>query len=321
MVWIPSGLHLLVDVVSTPILSAVLVEGSLIFPPSSDPNHQRNFDAHYILVRNGYMEVGTEQFPYTSKLTITMHSDKYSPEIPIYGNKVIGVRDGILDMHGAPRDPVWTDLDSTVMPGSNTITIIRAVDWKVGEKIVIASTSYESSEAEERTIVAIDRTNPNKPVLTLDQKLDYKHFAGIQTFGTDFIEMRAEVGLLSRNVVFRGDPQTSSLNQFGAHIMLHSKGDESVIGRIENIELVDVGQAFQLGRYPIHFHMIGTVHNSYVKSNSIHNTYNRAITIHGVHYLRVINNLAYKAMGHNFFIEDAIETKNYIEKNCAIDTR
>ena len=133
--------------------------------------------------------------------------------------------------------------------------------------------------------------------------------------------MRAEVGLLSRNVVFRGDPETSALNQFGAHIMLHSKGDESVIGRIENIELRDVGQAFQLGRYPIHFHMIGTVHNSYVKSNSIHHTYNRAVTIHGVHYLRVINNLAYKTMGHTFFIEDAIETKNYIEKNCAIDTR
>jgi hypothetical protein len=168
MVWIPKGLHLLVDVESTPILSAILVEGSLIFPPNADPNHERFLDAHYILVRDGYMEVGTEQFPYTSKLTITMHSDKYSPEIPIYGNKVIGVRNGILDMHGAPRDPVWTDLDSTVQAGANTITLIRSVDWKIGERIVIASTSYDSSDAEERTIVAIDRTNPNKPILTLD---------------------------------------------------------------------------------------------------------------------------------------------------------
>lgn len=56
--------------------------------------------------------------------------------------------------------------------------------------------------------------------------------------------MRCEVGLLSRNVVYRGDPETSSENQFGAHIMLHSPGDESLIGRIENIELTDVGQAF-----------------------------------------------------------------------------
>lgn len=52
--------------------------------------------------------------------------------------------------------------------------------------------------------------------------------------------------------------------------MLHSPGDESVIGRIENCEFFDVGQAFKLGRYPIHFHMIGTVTKSYIKKNSIH---------------------------------------------------
>jgi hypothetical protein len=33
-VWIPAGLNLLVDVDSTPVLDAVLVEGSLIFPPN-----------------------------------------------------------------------------------------------------------------------------------------------------------------------------------------------------------------------------------------------------------------------------------------------
>ena len=39
MVYVPPGLHLLVDVDSTPVLSAVLVEGSLIFAPDADPNH------------------------------------------------------------------------------------------------------------------------------------------------------------------------------------------------------------------------------------------------------------------------------------------
>lgn len=60
MVSIPKGLHLLVDVDSTPILSAVVVEGSLIFPPNPNPEHLRTFDAHYVLVRGGYFEVGTE---------------------------------------------------------------------------------------------------------------------------------------------------------------------------------------------------------------------------------------------------------------------
>ena len=56
--------------------------------------------------------------------------------------------------------------------------------------------------------------------------------------------MRAEVGLITRNVVYRGDPETSAANEYGAHIMLHSAGDESLIGRIEYCELRDVGQAY-----------------------------------------------------------------------------
>ncbi len=103
--------------------------------------------------------------------------------------------------------------------------------------------------------------------------------------------------------------------------MLHSHGDQSVIGRIEYCEFRDVGQAFQLGRYPIHFHQIGTVHNSYIKGNAIHHTYNRGITFHDIHYLRVEWNVAYHTMGHTFFIEDAIETKNYIAYNLAVKTK
>ena len=79
LVYVPAGLHLVVDVDSTPVLSAVILEGSLIFPSHTDPTHLRTFDAHYVMVNGGYMEVGTEEFPYTSRLIITMHSNKYDP--------------------------------------------------------------------------------------------------------------------------------------------------------------------------------------------------------------------------------------------------
>ena len=171
MVSIPPGLHLIVDVDSTPVLSAVLVQGSIIFPPHSDPTHLRTFDAHYVFVDGGYMEVGTEQQPYTSKLIITMYSNRTSPEIPTFGNKVIGVYNGILDMHGPPRTPVWTFLSQTAQSGSTSITLSTAVDWQVGEKILIAPTGYDNTEGETMTIVSINKANPNSPIITLDSPL------------------------------------------------------------------------------------------------------------------------------------------------------
>ena len=136
--------------------------------------------------------------------------------------------------------------------------------------IAIASTDFEGRNAEKREIISIDNSNSEKPVLTLDEPLEFKHYAATETYGTDTIDMRAEVGLLSRHIRFRGDPETSRENQYGATMFLHSQGDDSLVAKIENIEMTDVGQAFKLGRYALHFHMIGAVHKSYVKGNSIH---------------------------------------------------
>ena len=123
------------------------------------------------------MEVGTEEFPYDSKITITMHSQLADPYLPIYGNKVIGCRFCTLDMHGPKRTPVWTVMEKTAEAGENQITISRDVDWQVGELIGIAPTGFEGRHAEKRTITAVDNTDPKKPVLTLDKPLEFKHFA------------------------------------------------------------------------------------------------------------------------------------------------
>ena len=277
------------------------------------------------------MEVGTEAFPYTSKITITMHGDVTTPAIPTYGNKNIAVRKGELHLVGKPREVTWTMLDSTSNEGSDTITLLpqpATFDWAVGEEIVIASTDYDHTHSETAIITAVADHSADsaqtlkRKVLTLDRKLVYKHFAQKVMFGsTDFIEMRAEVGLLTRNVKYQGDPETSPKNLYGAHIMIHYPEDESCIGRILYTEFFNVGQAFKLGRYPIHFHVIGTVAKSLVKGNSIHQTYNRAVTIHAVSYFNIENNVVYNAMGHNIFIEDAIETKNVIKHNLVVSTR
>ena len=83
----------------------------------------------YIFVHKGRMEVGTPAFPYTSKITITMHGKITDPYLPVYGNKCIGVRHGELDMHGPVRTPTWTLMDKTELPGATTITLNTQVDW------------------------------------------------------------------------------------------------------------------------------------------------------------------------------------------------
>lgn len=110
-IWVPKGLNLLYDVPSTPILNAVIVEGTFIFPPKPNPNEEVTFDAHYIMVNRGTLEIGTEEFPYTNKLTITLYGQKEDPTIPLFGNKVIAVYKGTLDIHGAPVAVSWTELD------------------------------------------------------------------------------------------------------------------------------------------------------------------------------------------------------------------
>ena len=152
------------------------------------------------------MEAGTEDERYTSKLTITMHSEMFDTHLPIFGNKVIGVYDGTLEMHGIERPVTWSDLWETADVGATSITLNYddALDWAVGEEIVIASTDFSGRNAEQRTIETITQTGA-RPVITFTEPLAFKHYGNQLTFGADSIEMRAEVGLLTRNVKYQGD--------------------------------------------------------------------------------------------------------------------
>ena len=98
-------------------------------------------------------------------------------------------------------------------------------------------------------------------------------------------------------------------DQFGGHILIHApkKNNQIATARLSNVELTYVGQAFRLGRYPIHFHLNGNQSNSYVMCCAIHKSFNRAVNIHGSHYILVKNNVAYNIMGGAMFLEDGIE--------------
>lgn len=118
---VPKGMHLLVDIEETPRLSLVVVEGSLIF----EEDVIESFTADIIVVKNGYLEIGTEEDPFCSPLTITMTggTEFGGASIPIFGNKVLAVHGGLLEMHGCPRARSWTELAATALVGDTSITL------------------------------------------------------------------------------------------------------------------------------------------------------------------------------------------------------
>ena len=69
---------------------------------------------------------------------------------------------------------------------------------------MIASTDYDAHHAETRIIRDVEYTEGYSPVLSFDEPLEYKHYSGAPEYDSELLEMRAEVGLLSRNIKFTG---------------------------------------------------------------------------------------------------------------------
>ncbi|XP_026145815.1 PKHD1 like 1, tandem duplicate 1 isoform X2 [Carassius auratus] len=345
---ITAGQTILLDT-STPVLKMLLIQGGRLIFDEADIELQAE---NILITDGGALQIGTEQAPFQHKAIITLHGHLRSTELPVYGTKTLGVREGVLDLHGIPVPMPWTRLSQTAQSGSNTLTLMDVVTWKPGDEIVIASTGHRHSQRENE-LKRIASVSADGRTLTLTEPLEYTHLGVSVTLpdGTVF-EARAEVGLLTRNIVVRGSNNVEwndqieacpdgfntgefatqtcfqgrfgeevGSDQFGGCIMFHAPqpNQNLAIGRIEYVELFNVGQAFRLGRYPIHWHLMGDVKfKSYVRGCGIHQSYNRAVTIHNTHNLLVERNVIYNIMGGAFFIEDGIETGNILQYNLAV---
>ena len=123
-----------------------------------------------------------------------------------------------------------------------------AVASAVGSQVVFTSSSFDMNEAQQRTLSTVDEDGR---CAEFDTPLAFEHMGETRYFAGRPVEMRAEVGLLSRNVVVQGNDM-SPLDRQGGHIMLYSQDsfyrNNSLVGRIQDVELRCMGQAFQLGR-------------------------------------------------------------------------
>uniref|UniRef100_A0A672JFI2 G8 domain-containing protein n=1 Tax=Salarias fasciatus TaxID=181472 RepID=A0A672JFI2_SALFA len=151
----------------------------------------------------------------------------------------------------------------------------------------------------------------------------------------DGVDMRAEVALLSRNILIYGEMENScygnnmcqfySHDTFGGHIQI--LGNFSSV-HLSHVELKNMGQQREKSRYPLHFHMCGDVDQrggylepTYVDGLAIHHSFSRCLTIHATNGLLVKNTVGYDTLGHCFFLEDGIEQRNTFYHNLGLLTR
>jgi len=194
---IPDGLYVVVDT-PLPKFNILKIEGYL----ELDNRYNHDLVANMIFINGGQLIVGWENDPILTNVTITLTGVKNTTNfilpdgIEKIGGKGIGVYGG-LDIHGKPREVTWTKLSTTANAGANTITLVRAVDWTVGEEIMITTTSFIVEHTETMFISAV---SSDKKTLTLNSPLAYDHLAYSENLPDGSVyEIAAAVGLLSRS--------------------------------------------------------------------------------------------------------------------------
>src|ERR1041384_4810969 len=196
--------------VSPPPLHGLTINGKLSFANNKD----LELTTEWIML-HGELEIGTEKSPHTRKATITFTNEVKDEDISGVGgttdrvDRGIMLMGGTLNLHG-DRQNTWTKLARTAEAGSNSIQVMNAAGWRVGDEIVLASTDFDPRQAERRTISAISGNT-----ITLDKKLDFMHFGKI-TFDVD---ERGEVGLLTRNVRIQASADAAEPPFYGGPVV------------------------------------------------------------------------------------------------------
>jgi len=330
IVYIPEGKTAMLDMDVN--IRFWVIEGNVIW----DQEKNIHMEAEAIVVNGGSLLIGSKDQPYERDGRITLHGHWHSLKLPLCGTKTLFETRGTVEMHGKPVPVTWTELETTAHPGSTEIQLRRPVDWKPGDMIVVAASDKvvadcrldrrDDCQVEERYVKAVDGA-----IVTLDRPLVYRHVAEEldPLLPTEHCQehpelclktqVRAEVGLLTRNIQVRGSnfedgSGMAGSEGFGAHLMHAEQAQYTYV------EFHWMGQAFQMGRYPLHFHLTGLNPTAQVVGCSLHKTFNRGITVHGTHQATLKDNVLYNHLSHGYFIEDGNEHDNVFENNLGMMT-
>jgi hypothetical protein len=221
------GSQVVLDV-STPILGRLIIEGTLIINDTSV-----NLTAVYMEIKGGNLIIastdqdGRVTGPYNGNCTITMLGTNdqlsriYGPDprktpTMLLGNEriphasaVIGVF-GYFTAIGKAQSYAWLPLAAPAMAGNTSILLDGVVDWPSGSEVVISPTDLDPHEAEISSVKSIVVVNRKTEVL-LTKPLALNHYSEEWVvYGTKKMRMQGKVGLLTRNIVIRGQGEGES---------------------------------------------------------------------------------------------------------------
>ena len=357
IVVVQAGDKLVFDVANATV-KGILVFGTFTVLDTSN----RSLQTDWILATmGGDVEIGTDVTPFTNKFTLTLSGAEYrlgttanTMEYDIANtNKIMtsGTFTGFtttssnyscvmsmgagstIDIHTDDNQPTgenklnWTQLQGTVNPGAASLTFKEATNWKVGDRIVIATTDFDLNQAENFTIISVSN---NGTTVGLNTPINYMHYGEVEVETDDEgkiwnIDMRAEVGLLSKDVIIQSDVNYNHTIALKKQTDTYGGNVEAMMGgelRLSGVELAYMGQEGKMGRYPAHWHMLGNVNgNQYFKNLSIHHSFNRGLVAHGTHEGFIENNVLYEHLGHGYFLEDGGEYDNQFLNNLGINAR
>lgn len=272
-----------------------------------DPTNDRRAE-----VPPAALEIGTADAPIPAGITATIRLAYFPGANPENEPAIIDCG-GRWDVHGAPMSRTWVKLGKPAKAGDEIVRLDEPpAAWKTGDHIIVTTSQplgYNGRPkhmrdnpgffgTEDRTIASIDGST-----VRLDRPLAKAHACDD--------DGRAEVANLSRNVVIESaDP---------AGVRGHTMYHRGSCGSISYAEFRHLGKAGVLGRYPVHFHLVrDSMRGSSVIGASIWDSDNRFMAIHGTDYLLVRDCVGYQCVGHGFFLEDATEQYNILDRNLAV---
>lgn len=90
---------------------------------------------------------------------------------------------GRIDLHGIPVTKRWTRLSASAAANASELLLADSqLGWRAGQRLLVASTTFNPSQAEIRQITAVEETAEGITRVTLDLPLTHAHTAKLKRY-------------------------------------------------------------------------------------------------------------------------------------------